>query len=162
MTVYFLYDEYGYLKGNLACEQQPERSTTIEPEFKSGYWAVFDSKANKWTYEKKPASAADLEGKTVASFTDATVEGSDHDKELYALFQPYLDADHKIVTNDDGTVTFARKSKEDYQSEKDLADRKELAEDMAGIKADIISAIAKGDDTWLSELKAEYKKLIGD
>lgn len=161
MTVYFLYDEYGYLKGNLACEQQPERSTTLEPEFKSGYWAVFDSKANKWTYEKKPASAVDLEGVTVADFSDGTIAGSTHDKELYAAFQTYLDDDHKIVANDDDTLTFARKSTEDYQREEDIARRKELAEDMAGIKADIMSAIAEGDDAWLAELKAEYKELIG-
>lgn len=110
MTVYFLYDEYGYLKGNLACERQPEHSTTVEPEFKPGYWAVFDSKANKWIYEKKPASADDLEGVTVADFSDVTVEGSTHDKELYAAFQTYLDDDHKIVVNDDNTLTFERKS----------------------------------------------------
>lgn len=52
-------------------------------------------------------------------------------------------------------------SAEDYQREEAIARRKELAEDMAGIKADIMSAIAEGDDAWLSELKAEYKELIG-
>lgn len=159
MRVYFLYDGGGYLIGNIAAEAQPANSTEIAPEFRPGHWARFNGSA--WAYEARPASAADLEGVTVRDFVDDTVEGTTHDKELYAAFQVYLDDDHKIAHNDDGTVTFLAKTAEDREQEQAEQDYDELSAQIAEIRERLADAQLMGDAEWIAELQAAYKELIG-
>lgn len=159
MKVYFLYDSGGYLIGNTAAEAQPANSTEIAPEFRAGHWARFIGGA--WSYEPRPASAADLEGMTVPDFVDDTVGGTTHDKEIYAAFQVYLDDDHKITHNGDGTVTFLAKTADDKERERAERDYEDLSAQIAEIRERLADAQLMGDAEWIAELRAAYKELIG-
>ena len=108
--IYFLYDSDGYYLGNSNIET--ENSTTIEPTLKDGYWSRFNGK--KWTTEKIAESAADLDGVIIPDIALEGVSASNHDKELYSLFERYLDDSSYIVKDaENKTLTFKVLTDED-------------------------------------------------
>lgn len=101
--IYFLYDSDGYYLGN--SNIKTENSTDIEPTLKDGYWSRFNGK--KWTTEKIAESAADLDGVTIPDIALEGVSASNHDKELYSLFERYLDDNAYLVKDAKSkTLTF--------------------------------------------------------
>ena len=108
--IYFLYDSDGYYLGNSNIET--ENSTTIEPTLKDGYWSRFNGK--KWTTEKIAESAADLDGVIIPDIALDGVIASNHDKEIYSLFERYLDDKSYIVKDaENKTLTFKVLTDED-------------------------------------------------
>lgn len=161
--IYFIYDTDKYFIGNTDCDKQPENSTTVVPSLDADYYSRFDGE--KWVNEKKPTCADDLNDITVPDISDETVEASNHDKELYALFNQYLDDKHYIVTvKESKTVTFKAYTPEEIaqqeQQKADEAAKAELEADIAAVRADMMTAIAINDDEWLEELRAEYEELV--
>lgn len=125
MKVYFYYDTDGYFLGNGT--EQKEDSTEIEPTFKVGYWQKFNSK--KWVNEKIPDSAKDIEDVSVPDISYEDVSATNHQKELYAFFQKFLDDSHYIKKNEtEKTLTFKA------YSDSELLD-KAKAEKLAELKA---------------------------
>lgn len=103
MKVYFYYDIDGYFLGNGT--EQKENSTEIEPTFKVGYWQKFNGK--KWVNEKIFDSAKDIEDVSVPDISYEDVSATNHQKELYAFFQKFLDDSHYIEKNEtEKTLTF--------------------------------------------------------
>ena len=103
MKVYFYYDTDGYFLGNGT--EQKENSTEIEPTFKFGYWQKFNGK--KWVNKKIPDSAKDIEDVFVPDISYEDVSATNHQKELYAFFQKFLDDSHYIEKNEtEKTLTF--------------------------------------------------------
>lgn len=123
--IYFLYDTDGYYLGNSNIET--ENSTTIEPEFKDGFWSRFNGK--KWTTEKIAESAAELDGVIIPDITLEGVSASNHNKELYSLFERYLDDNSYIVKDaENKTLTFKVLTDEDLLQKAKLAKLEELAQ----------------------------------
>lgn len=58
--MYYIYDTDGYYVVTVDADVAPEKSTTIAPELKDGYWAHFNGTA--WEDEKIPATAEDIVG----------------------------------------------------------------------------------------------------
>ena len=161
--MYFIYDTDNYFIGNADCETQPEHSTTVVPLLDADYYSRFNG--TEWVNEKKPTCADDLNDITVPDISDETVDASNHEKELYALFNQYLDDKHHIVVNvSDKTVTFKAYTPEEIaqqeQAKEDEAAKAELEADIAAIREDMMTAIAINDDEWLEELRAEYEELV--
>lgn len=103
MKVYFYYDTDGYFLGNGT--EQKENSTEIEPTFKVDYWQKFNGK--KWVNEKISNSAKDIEDVSVPDISYEDVSATNHQKELYAFFQKFLDDSHYIEKNEtEKTLTF--------------------------------------------------------
>ena len=103
MKVYFYYDTDGYFLGNGT--EQKENSTEIEPTFKVGYWQKFNGK--KWVNEKISDSAKDIEDVSVPDISYEDVSATNHQKELYAFFQKFLDDSHYIEKKEtEKTLTF--------------------------------------------------------
>lgn len=103
MKVYFYYDTDGYFLGNGT--EQKENSTEIEPTFKVGYWQKFNGK--KWVNEKIADSAKDIEDVSIPDISYEDVSATNHQKELYAFFQKFLDDSHYIEKNEtEKTLTF--------------------------------------------------------
>lgn len=121
--IYFLYDSDGYYLGN--SNIKTENSTDIEPTLKDGYWSRFNGK--KWTTEKIAKSAADLDGVTIPDIALEGVSASNHDKELYSLFERYLDDSSYIVKDaDKKTLTFRVLTDEDLLKKAKIEKLEEL------------------------------------
>lgn len=121
--IYFLYDSDGYYLGN--SNIITENSTDIEPTLKDGYWSRFNGK--KWTTEKIAESAADLDGVTIPDIAYDGVTASNHDKELYSLFERYLDDSSYIVKDaDKKTLTFRVLTDEDLLKKAKIEKLEEL------------------------------------
>lgn len=123
--IYFLYDSDGYYLGN--SNIKAENSTEIEPTLKDGYWSRFNGK--KWTTEKIAECAKDLDGVTIPDISLDDVTASNHDKELYALFERYLDNTSYIIKDaENKTLTFRILTDEDLLKKAKLAKLAELAQ----------------------------------
>ena len=123
--IYFLYDSDGYYLGN--SNIKVENSTYIEPTLKDGYWSRFNGK--KWTTEKIAESAADLDGVIIPDIALDGVSASNHDKELYSLFERYLDDSSYIVKDaENKTLTFKVLTDEDLLKKAKIAKLEELAQ----------------------------------
>lgn len=121
--IYFLYDSDGYYLGN--SNIKTENSTDIEPTLKDGYWSRFNGK--KWTTEKIAESAADLDGVTIPDIALEGVSASNHDKELYSLFERYLNDSSYIVKDaDKKTLTFRVLTDEDLLKKAQIKKLEEL------------------------------------
>ena len=122
--IYFLYDSDGYYLGNSNIET--ENSTTIEPTLKNGYWSRFNGK--KWTTEKIAESAADLDGVILPDIALEGVSASNHDKELFSLFERYLDNTSYIAKDaKNKTLTFKVLTYEDLLQKVKSSKLEELA-----------------------------------
>lgn len=156
--IYFLYDEDGYYLGNSTVED--EKSTTIEPELKNGFWSKFNGK--KWTTEKIPDSAKDLENMIIVS--DESL-ASNHDKEVYSLFQKFLDDTHYIEEDfENKTLTFKAYSEEELEEQKAQKEDEEKQQALDVAIDDLIKEMAKadlmGDENWKAELREQYNALM--
>lgn len=123
--IYFLYDSDGYYLGNSNIET--ENSTTIEPTLKDGYWSRFNGK--KWTTEKIAESASDLDGVTIPDIAYDGVTASNHDKELYSLFERFLDENSEVIKDDKKhTLTFHVFTDEDLLKKAKIKKLEELSQ----------------------------------
>ena len=156
--IYFLYDKDGYYLGNSTVED--EKSTTIEPEFKNGFWSKFNGK--KWTTEKIPDSATELEGIVIIS--DESL-ASNHDKEVYALFQKFLDDTHYIEEDSENkTLIFKVYSEEELEEQKQQKEDEEKQQTLDRAIDELIKEMAQadlmGNEDWKAELREQYQTLI--
>lgn len=131
--IYFLYDSDGYYLGN--SNIKAENSTEIEPTLKDGYWSKFNGK--KWTTEKIAESAVDLDGVTIPDIACDGVTASNHDKELYSLFERYLDNSSYIVKDaENKTLTFKVLTDEDLLKKAKIKKLEELASKTKTLSSD--------------------------
>ena len=123
--IYFLHDTDGYYLGNSNIET--ENSTTIEPKLKDGFWSKFNGK--KWITEKIAECAKDLNSVTIPDIALEGVSASNHDKELYSLFERYLDDNSYIVKDaENKTLTFKVLTDEDLLQKAKSSKLEELAQ----------------------------------
>lgn len=123
--IYFLYDSDGYYLGN--SNVKVENSTEIEPTLKDGYWSRFNGK--KWTTEKIADCKEDLDGVTIPNIAIEGVTASNHDKELYSLFERFLNENSEIIKDDKKhTLTFHVLTEEDQLDKAKANKLNELAE----------------------------------
>ncbi len=123
--IYFLYDSDGYYLGNSNIET--ENSTDIEPTLKDGFWSKFNGK--KWTTEKIADCKEDLDGVSIPDIAIEGVTASNHDKELYSLFERFLDENSEIIKDDKKhTLTFHVFTEEDQLNKAKANKLNELAE----------------------------------
>ena len=156
--IYFLYDSDGYYIGNDSI--QSGNCTDIEPTLAEGYWSRFDG--TQWNNEKIPDSATELEGIVLVS--DESL-ASNHDKEVYSLFQKYLDDTHYIKEDSENkTITFKAYSEEELAEQEELrkeqAIQKENELALADLKDRMATADLQGNEEWKEELRAEYLELM--
>lgn len=156
--IYFLYDSDGYYIGNDSI--QSGNCTDIEPTLAEGYWSRFDG--THWNNEKIPDSATELEGIVLVS--DESL-ASNHDKEVYSLFQKYLDDTHYIEEDSENkTMTFKAYTEEEIAEQEELEQeqikQKENEIALADLKDRMATADLLGDEEWKEELRAEYLELM--
>ena len=161
MTVYFYFDTDGYYLGNGTA--QKENSTETEPSFKFGYWQKWNGE--KWVNKKIADSAKDLENITIPDISFEDVTATNHEKELYALFQKFLDDAHYIEKDEtEKTLTFKAYTPEEITEkealEQEQVNQQEFEQALADLKDRMATANLLGDDEWKAELRAEYLELM--
>lgn len=118
--MYFIYDNEGYYQLTRALKEQPENSTTIEPDLKEGYWSRFTGR--NWEYEKIPTCAEGIVGVSVPAAPASVGEedtATPHQQLMRAIIANILSttADAKVVV-ENGVLTVVAVSKEEQEAEK--------------------------------------------
>ena len=100
----------------------PDKATTTAPDagLLQTHFAKWSSEAEKWTYEAKPTTAADLVGKQISHKSQSV-----HDIEMRQLLQSLVNADSvhfKVIrgSEDEGLWWGVEAVPEKTQDEKDL------------------------------------------
>ena len=136
MTIYFTYDADKYFSGTVEADAAPENSTTIEPEFKEGYWSKFTGK--KWENEKIPETAEDIIGLSVPAPVVYPAEdpATQHQQILRSVIMRILSTteDAKAVVNDD-TLTVVKVTDADRLAEAKTAKLQALSAESSKYQA---------------------------
>ena len=156
--IYFLFDSDGYYIGNDSI--QSGNCTDIEPTLSEGYWSRFDG--IRWKNEKIPDSAKDLENMVIVS--DESL-ASTHDKEVFALFQKFLDDTHYLEEDSENkTLTFKAYSEEELAEQKVQKEDEEkdqaLEQAIDELGKEMLKAQMCENEEWIAEIKAQYQTLM--
>ena len=156
--IYFLFDSDGYYIGNDSI--QSGNCTDIEPTLSEGYWSRFDG--IRWKNEKIPDSAKDLENMVIVS--DESL-ASTHDKNVFALFQKFLDDTHYLEEDSENkTLTFKAYSEEELAEQKAQKEDEEKQQTLDRAIDELIKEMAQadlmGNEEWKTELREQYQTLM--